>query len=216
MHFLTKFKSIQSVNEIKSKNYDGTLIIFDWDDTLFPSRWFIDESLSENDKQIKYIDTHISTLLKYFRIFGNIIIVTNASLQWIKKCMSMLPKVKKTIKKYDIQIISARDKYMDATSNYTIWKELTFGAIMSNSKYNNIISIGDSNYEYNALISLNDGVKSLKFFRFLHYDSIYEYYGQMYVLYSSFNNIVYKNNNLNVDINGKMHSISNLYLNRIF
>ncbi|AYV79959.1 MAG: hypothetical protein Gaeavirus3_13 [Gaeavirus sp.] len=71
----------------------------------------------------------------------------------------------------DIRIVSARDMYSSTSSSPTEWKIKTFKDILNSivlrisdklqcNMFLNIISLGDANYEYAALISLDDYFKS--------------------------------------------------------
>ena len=143
-----------------------TLIIFDWDDTLFPTTWLVQNNidLADKDVQNKYIilfsrlDNLLHRLLLVFSNKGQIVIVTNATLKWIDIALSMLPNTKQIIKN-KIPVISARDHYQDKyPEKMEIWKKLMFKNITINyfksHKLQNIISIGDAEHEFNALIDL--------------------------------------------------------------
>jgi hypothetical protein len=144
-----------------------TLTLFDWDDTLFPTTWLIQNNIDLLDKvmQNKYIvmfsrlDNLLHRLLLSFSNNAKIIIVTNATSKWIDIALDMLPNTKQLIKKKRIPIISARDHYQDKyPNNIDMWKQLMFKTITSNyfksHKLQNIISIGDAEYEFKALVDL--------------------------------------------------------------
>ena len=88
-------------------------------------------------------------------IYGKIIIVTNASLKWINISSDNVPKTKKLLN--NIKVVSARDNYQHVGDIYQ-WKTLSFidqiKEELSHHNYANIISIGDAEYEYKALINL--------------------------------------------------------------
>lgn len=163
----------------KKKLYLTNLFIIDWDDTLFPTSWVNKNNIDMTKPQemLKYklyfleLDKTISNLLNTLNEFGDIFIVTNASLNWIKYCLSNLVYTRNTIIKNNIRIVSARDSYSGNNSSPTEWKILTFQDIVEdiikkinkNIKPNtfiNIISIGDAMYEYMALINLDNFIKS--------------------------------------------------------
>ena len=142
------------------------LIILDWDDTLFPTSWIIKNNINIQSQPSlnKYIilfgrlDALLSKLLKNLLNHSIVIIVTNANYKWITTACSILPNTKTIIKKR-IQIISARDELHDIIpKNFDIYKKIIFNRIVKNiikkNKLNNIISIGDAEYEYQALINL--------------------------------------------------------------
>lgn len=153
-------------------NNNNTLIIFDWDDTLFPTKWFIKNKINleltsdkiKYGKYFEYLDSSICKLLNLCNKLGHVIIITNAMPEWIYTSVNILPKTKKIIK--NLKIVSARKNYQNMC-NITEWKKMAFEK-ENNKKFINIISIGDAMYEYNALINLHDTknnvlLKSVKF-----------------------------------------------------
>jgi len=163
----------------KNKIYLINIFIIDWDDTLYPTTWVnknsIDVSktnlLQEYRVYFLELDKTISTLLESLNQIGDIWIVTNANLNWIKSCLESLELTKKTIITNKIRIVSARDLYSINSSSPTEWKILTFQDIMEDiikkiskrikpNTYINIISIGDAMYEYIALINLDNFIKT--------------------------------------------------------
>lgn len=170
-----------SINKLNKNNkiYLTNIFIIDWDDTLFPTSWInknsIDFNQSNTYKEYKVyfleLDKTISNLLESLNNVGDIWIVTNANLKWIKSCLTILNLTQNTIIKNNIRIVSARDSYSQNNNSPTEWKILTFQDIMQdiinkinkNLKPNtiiNIISIGDAMYEYIALINLDRYIKS--------------------------------------------------------
>lgn len=156
-----------------------TIIGIDWDNTLFVTSWVnknminLNDSESVNEYKLYFIelDKTISNFLKELSNYGQIYIVTNASMKWIKACLNILPNTKKFIMENFIRIVSARDIYSKTTSSPTEWKVNTFRDIIhkisqdlpenSDCKtFLNIISIGDAHYEYVALLKLDDYFKN--------------------------------------------------------
>jgi hypothetical protein len=155
------------------------LVIFDWDNTLFPSSWTIQNliNLSENNATEKYshyfveLDNLIYKLFVKIQKYSKIVIITNALPIWIKISSSVLPKTQALLK--NIQIISARKDYQSTTNNVHDWKKLAFKKLIIEQI--NIISVGDAIYEYNALVNLYDKKKILKTIKFIDnpsYDSL--------------------------------------------
>lgn len=163
----------------KKKIYLTNLFIIDWDDTLFPTTWFNKNNIDLNKRNslIEYnlyfleLDKTISLMLDSLNKIGDIFIVTNANINWIKSCLLNLNLTRKIIINNNIRIVSARDSYSQINSSPTEWKILTFQDIVEdiinkinkNIKPNtiiNIISIGDAMYEYMALINLDNFIKS--------------------------------------------------------
>jgi hypothetical protein len=152
------------------------IFILDFDDTLFPTYWFQTNKLKlSGEIYEKYklyfinLDEQIYKFLKLLNGYGYIYIVSNASMNWLRNSINILPLTKKFIEENNINVISARDNNIDV--ELEMWKTLTFKKIISsllddlNNKgmHLNIISLGDAKYEYMALISLNNHIKNTKF-----------------------------------------------------
>jgi len=164
------------------KVYLTNIFIIDWDDTLFPSNWITKNNidLTNTESLNKYklffieLDNILSNVINSLNKLGNIFIVSNASLTWIKNCLAILPYTNKLVNAFNINIISARDNYFNQNSlnnpekaSIIEWKIICFQDILINilnsitgkfneKNYLNIISIGDANYEYVALMNLNN------------------------------------------------------------
>jgi len=150
-----------------------SLIIFDWDDTLFPTSWLIEKGLKLNElsdisRFIVYfqeLDNAIYKLLKMSLTLGIVLIVTNANMSWIKMSKKILVKTSTLIDE-NINIISARDNY-NGLYDVNDWKVNTFKNDIAIYIHNSeqIISIGDAKYEYDALVSLREYVPKSKFLK---------------------------------------------------
>lgn len=129
----------------------NTIIIIDWDDTLFPTTAYRQQKITP--QYLQMLDKTIPKLLNFNKTY----IVSNASNEWLNKSLDLLPLTKQYIKEKNIQIISAREKYQFLKS-VEEWKKYCFKDIINkhNCKYYNVLSIGDSIYEYNALVDLHD------------------------------------------------------------
>jgi len=174
----------------------NNLLIIDWDDTIFPTTWLLQNNINIQNEEVcekyKLILSELDIIL--FRFLNNIInktkivIVTNASFDWIKKTGRLLPNSFKLIKR-NIEIISARDLYKKKyPDDAFMWKKIVFEKLLKiyfNKKLNiqNIISIGDADYEYKALINLNNYdqlipnkriLKAIKFKKTPEYKTILE------------------------------------------
>ncbi|ARF09722.1 hypothetical protein Indivirus_2_101 [Indivirus ILV1] len=143
-----------------------TLIIFDWDDTLFPTSWVVDNNIDLSDKDIQnkfiiyfsQLDVLLYNLLTTCLKYGTVFVVTNATIKWIQTAASVLPHTHNIL--YDgINVISARDTYQNEyPDQMNIWKKLTFQDLISNNfdkhKHQHVVSIGDAEHEFNALTDL--------------------------------------------------------------
>ena len=156
---------------------NNTLVILDWDDTLFPTSWVAKNFINLHDTETRYkyleffseLDNLIFSFLKKILYKSKIIIVTNAMPLWIKISSCVLPKTQNLLNY--IKVISARKNFQKVSSNYTEWKKLAFDAEVKNQlnikNKQNIISIGDATYEYKALINLYNKDRILKSMKFL-------------------------------------------------
>jgi hypothetical protein len=196
-------------------NKNINLIILDWDDTLFPTSWLtinkinINEvSINQNNLKNFYIlDDILSIFLLKLTKYGHVVIITNAMLMWIKVSLQVLPKT--TIVLNDVTIISARDKYKSQSSKMMDWKKLAFKNYVKNydKKYNikSVISIGDADFEYFALIELyktcaNKKLKSIKLLSKPRFEILID---QLLTLNKSIILIIKKNCNLDLHFNIK-------------
>jgi hypothetical protein len=181
---INNLKSSQTNSEqiiTKTKLYLTNIFIIDWDDTLFPTTWVNNKKINmNNENSIKdyklyflELDKTVSNFLDSFNKIGDIYIVTNANIRWIKSCLNVLNLTRDIIIKNNIQIVSARDSYSQSANSPTEWKIRTFQDILEdiikkiilNLKPNtclNIISLGDAQYEYIALINLDSYFKTNK------------------------------------------------------
>lgn len=153
-----------------------SLIIIDWDDTLFPTSWVMKNNinLQDGDTREKYkalflhLDGIVARLLINKLNYGPVIIVTNASIMWIKLTLSLMPQTIKLLQR-DLKVLSARDLYQEQyPKNVGMWKKMTFIEIAKKNPFKNltykptsIVSIGDAEYEHEALINLH-GIDEVK------------------------------------------------------
>jgi hypothetical protein len=160
-----------------------TLIILDWDDTLFPTTWVTTNdinirNINNTQKSIssyfQQVDIELENLLKLLLKCGHVAIITNAMLNWINISSNILPRTSKILANgdgsFDIEVISARGSYQSISKDPMDWKKLAFEEILKNNKFrkvNNIISVGDAEYEYKALINLYDDCKNPKNYKLL-------------------------------------------------
>lgn len=187
----------------------NTLIILDWDDTLFPTSWTMKNTINlliKNNYNSYFddLDTVLSIFLKNLQKYGTVVIITNALSQWIKISSIKLPKTYVLLK--NIEIISARQNHSYKTTSMHKWKELAFKQIIDdfssscNCNLLNIISIGDAQYEYDALVSLNnyldDKKKYLKSIRLINNPDLHILIEQIYLLNKYSSKIILKQNHI--------------------
>ena len=159
-------QNINSYNEAPKRKYNS-IIIFDWDDTLFCTSYLEDKYNISNNENIQINEQDKINLIKLeekvFKIlnlainFGDTYIVTNSSEGWVKYVTSIFyPLVNKFL--FDsnkIKIISARKLYENEYPNFqSIWKLATFidiSKLYNNNVLTNIMCFGDSNLEIEAI-----------------------------------------------------------------
>jgi hypothetical protein len=141
-----------------------TLIFVDWDNTLFPTHWYFANGYDKWNHEIilyncKKLDELIYTVLNHMSTYGKVVIVSNASIDWVRHSLKIFPKSEAYIN-MNIKVLSAYSMYNNIKNIYK-WKELTFKAeflsyFLGKYKNQHIISIGDSDYEHFALNSLRN------------------------------------------------------------
>lgn len=195
-----------------------TIVIIDWDDTLFPTTWVtanginVSQASSLTPEQRLYfmkLDVIIYRFITQLMNYGKVFIVTNAMGEWINVTKKLLPNTT-TIFKW-VKVISARDMYSSKYPHAVdAWKYLCFQKVarkyMSKQKINNIISIGDAEYEYEALINLyrlgkqKKYLKSIKLLGGTDYNQIVD---QIIVLNSNIREIINHDNHLDLVFTSK-------------
>jgi hypothetical protein len=156
------------------KIYLTNIFIVDWDDTLFPTNWVTKNQIeltninSINKYKLFFIelDKILAGFINHMNSFGTVYIISNASLSWLKNCLNILPGTRNIVMKNNIRLISARDIYSPKYQSVMEWKVSCFQDVLSdvlnklykkinNNNYLNIMSFGDANYEYIALLNLD-------------------------------------------------------------
>jgi hypothetical protein len=155
---LTNMKIMRPQHQSKSHQ---TLVIFDWDDTLFPTTFLTYVGFEKVQTEAKIqnllnkIDKLVSKLLLKAIKFGKTCIVTNASHNWVEtSSQNYLPMTYEVLRRNDISVISARAKYEKQFPNEPKrWKQEAFVELRANlngEMLANIICIGDSTLELEA------------------------------------------------------------------
>jgi len=155
-----------SINESFDSVFElDTLIFFDWDDTIFPTSWMFandlfseDVELSAHQKQkLESLAQKAQVTLETALQLGKVMIVTNAEDGWIETtCTKFLPSLASTLE--TVTATSARSCYQEVTEDPAEWKCLTFQREVgffygtnSSNQPRNILSVGDSSHELDAL-----------------------------------------------------------------
>lgn len=161
-----KFRCIE--NPFK-RDYNS-IILFDWDDTLFCSSYLTKKKVLLNKKsmedlgpkfkeKILKVEAQVLNILKISISFGDTFIITNATRLWVEfSCSLIYPSVLEVLSK--VNIISARDNYERIFPNQPKkWKLQTFKDLTKGYNRNivtNIICIGDSEGEAEAGVEMSN------------------------------------------------------------
>lgn len=136
----------------------STLIIYDWDDTLFPTTVITQHKNNESKREMSDLDNQVHKLLVKSLHLGYPIIITNATRSWIKDSANKYyPKTYSFIIKNNIPVISAREfAKSNNVHDHIQWKNVTFKYFLTilmnkNKNIKNLLSIGDAMYEKIAL-----------------------------------------------------------------
>jgi len=169
--------------KVRRKN----LIIWDWDDTIFPTHSFRTHQDEKDALFMSKLDVLVQCIEKVFQgmiaMYGasNIVIVTNASETWINKCLNVdlvqdifMNFQQNILKKHAIACISASTREITSKhpKNHHKWKEVAFAQLFEQyfdaesvddddeNLINCITSIGDSICEYDASHNASKWVKN--------------------------------------------------------
>jgi hypothetical protein len=211
-------KRVRMYNNSKlSVARDATVVICDWDDTLFPTSWVNDNNINLTDIRSRYmyaryfdaLDKHLSNTVKRIKKHGDLMIITNATRQWVLITLTVLPKTKEALD--DVPIISARESFQNHCGIQE-WKKYTFKAELAKegrTHYKNIVSIGDAHYEHHALVGLyrwdvipHKYLKSVKFTRSTDYSDLFS---QIQMMGDEIKNIVRAQRHLDLTLDIVKH-----------
>jgi len=159
-----------------------TIIILDWDDTLLASTWLANNDLRLDNThfmedfhraELKELEVRVERFLERAIGLGRVLLVTNAETGWVElSCERFMPGLAGFLNK--VKVVSARSKYECHFPNQpNQWKiqafrEELYHLLDGSSELANVISIGDSHHEREALHVVtseleNTLVKSVKF-----------------------------------------------------
>lgn len=143
------------------------LIVYDFDDTLFPSYPYVMHLISvQNVKLFKLIDDIISAVLSYSCSIADVMILSDGDSSWLKEVLSHLPKSKKIIKE-KVSLISTVVFYSERHRlDVMMYKYYYLSQEIDLKKYSMIINIGDGVNELRASNMLkNDyNIKHIKLY----------------------------------------------------
>ena len=158
-----------SLDEALTFSKEETTIVFDWDDTLLASYWLqqmgvrasaLAETLTPYivEAFVPLTET-VYDILSKAKAMGTVVIITNATVDWVPLSGSLLmPTIMPLLA--DVRVISAQGKYRHLGISPNFWKRSAFideieGVFQrKNGARRNIISIGDSRLEFEAMQNL--------------------------------------------------------------
>ena len=223
------FKLIQTNSETSSTSgesslFSKTLIIFDFDDTLFCTKYFDTFTLSYQDifsckvsleeinpcllRELKELESTIIELFMNLQQNYDIIIISNANMKWINNCLThFLEELKEYINENNIKIYSAKNMFNKIVKNKNDWKIKCFKKVINDIykdhlKYSDltVISIGDNNEEKKAVFNLAKNNKfqkiKAKFIRMISYPSAATIILELKYLNKNLNNMILSNNSI--------------------
>lgn len=161
-----------------------TIFLFDWDDTLFCST-AINQSRFQS-MQLQQLEKSIENILVCAMNFGEVHIVTNASIAWVQdSTLRYVPQASKLLSK--INIVSARESFERwYPGDPTAWKRHAFRDILAERRKGcntglNLIAIGDSDAEIDAAQNAVHGLRepsTVKTVKFLKSPTLNDVLGQ--------------------------------------
>jgi len=153
---------------------DHTLILLDWDDTIFPSTWAVANGLRMQNGLMTELPPDIRATLESCAAsaheallaalaVGTVVVVTNAQKGWVElSAKHFMPTVAELMARHGVRVVSARSEYESKAASGApvdpiVWKEQAFHNELQNFAAErgllNAVSIGDSTCERDALLS---------------------------------------------------------------
>jgi len=147
-----------------------TLVLLDWDDTVLPTSflaeqgWTVDTPIPEDQQPMLHqYAAGCQRFLAALEQLGRVVIVTNAEKGWVElTCSKFLPALRPSLE--GLELLSARSTYEPfGINNPVVWKEHAFARCLTWSSkvgfcsgvtVRNVISVGDSFHERDALLLL--------------------------------------------------------------
>jgi hypothetical protein len=189
-------------------------VIFDWDDTLFPTSWLQRQGFFKADAvpsmqqaaQLQKLADAVERTLRATLLFGKVVVVTNAEKGWVELCCpKLMPSLAQVLSEVDI--VSARSTYERHSQNPSEWKRLAFAQELEqfhiqSDQQCNVVSVGDSLYEQHAVMSVCKNVHNCfaKSLKFMDNPSIEDLIDQHDVCESCFLDVLEHNGDLDVEI----------------
>ena len=200
-----------------------TLIIFDFDDTLFCTKYFDTFSVPYKDifdlkvtleeinlslvREIEQLEDTIIELFNNLQQKYDIIVISNADIKWINNCLShFLKELNEYIKENNIKIFSAKNIFSKFVKDPNEWKIKCFKKVIKELYKNDlnfdlkVISIGDSSKEKKAVFNLSKSNEfskvKIKFINMISYPSAASIILQLKYLNDNINEMILSNKSL--------------------
>ena len=122
----------------------STLIIIDWDDTI----WTTSNHTTSSNRAISRYTRVLETFLSVCRSLGHVCIVTAGTSDWIRACMTCCPVIRPLLQDTNIYTFDQQH------STPIEYKSTMFKLLYSHFEPRQLISVGDSLCERAALASL--------------------------------------------------------------
>ena len=222
------FKSGQTNSETSSTSgeltiFSKTLLIFDFDDTLFCTKYLDTFALPYQDiftckvsleqmnsclaHEIKELESAILDLFINLGQNCDIVIISNADLKWINNCMThFLPELNDYLTENGIKIHSAKNSFSKFVKAPTDWKLQCFKKVIEELYEDdlfydlNVISIGDGKEEKKAVFNLAKDLKlrklRTKFIRMISFPSAASIVLQLKYLSNNINEMILDENSI--------------------
>ena len=132
------------------------LIVFDWDDTLFPTSHYNRRHLSKSFySNLKDLEESIVSLLEFATERAPTFIITAAEKRWVELSVKKyFPRVASLMSERKVTVLSVRD-YWSSCEDGENWKTRTFreaiGSTLLSGSETQILSVGDSHHEREAV-----------------------------------------------------------------
>lgn len=193
-----------------------TLVIFDWDDTLFPTSWMQQNGLlsdgatlsSEQKAQLELMASRVESTLQAAALIAKVVVVTNAARGWIElTSTNFMPSLSSLLQRFST--VSARSLYEHSAQEPSEWKRMAFDNEVQEfygagdaGRQRNIVSVGDSLHELHALKSVTKDVQNCcgKSIKLLDTPSIEQLIDQHEVIIAYLLDVVEHNGDLDVEI----------------
>lgn len=212
MRFLHKLSSEGVLPKASRTSSCQTLIILDWDDTLFCTSYLQNLPMcSFNDLSpqmqctLREIEKQAVTLMLSAIECGNTFIITNAETGWVEtSSRCWMPSLASVLR--NVQVISARSRYeAKYPDDAKRWKTETFlelGGRFDTEVVTNLISVGDSECEMEAARHMGTVFQrsTVKVVKFKHEPSPEDLLQQLRLVNMAFSKIVEKGRDLTIQL----------------